>query len=133
MSFGPDEINEYLPSYGFGCRRSSPVHAFAQHLHQENVDVVKAAVTEFTEDGIIDSAGNEKKVDVIICATGFHPSVPMYDVIGRDGRSLATEIPDGKSYLSVMHDGFPNMFCKSRSNYFPTSEKQMKLNELTRN
>ncbi|KAK7993290.1 hypothetical protein PG989_006671 [Apiospora arundinis] len=109
-AFGEKKAQEFLPGYGFGCRRSAPVHDFAHHLQSDNVETVRASLAGFTEHGIIDSNGTEREVDVVILATGFHPSVPIYDIVGRNERNLAAEIDSGKSYLSIMHDGFPNMF-----------------------
>jgi hypothetical protein len=116
QSFGPEKAGQFLPDYGFGCRRSAPVQDFAVSIQQPNVDIIQASVVGFNETGIVDSNGNTTDVDICVCATSFHPAVPMFDIIGRNGRNLGKEIPvHGKSYLSIMNEGFPNLFCTSRS------------------
>jgi cation diffusion facilitator CzcD-associated flavoprotein CzcO len=55
-------------------------------IQESNVDVHFCGVTEFTEDGLIGSDGVERKVDTIICTTGFDTSYRLhFPVIGRDG------------------------------------------------
>jgi cation diffusion facilitator CzcD-associated flavoprotein CzcO len=71
------------------------------------------SAVEFTEDGIVDESGTETKVDVIICATGFDVTRPSYDIIGQGDRNLGEEwVEFPKGYLSIIADGFPNMFCE---------------------
>ena len=103
-----------IPNFALGCRRMTPGSDYLQSLRRDNVHVITDSAVEVTADGIIDEGGTESKVDVIICATGFDVTRPSYDIIGRDGRNLGeewSEFPTG--YLSIMKDGFPNMFCKS--------------------
>jgi cation diffusion facilitator CzcD-associated flavoprotein CzcO len=108
-------VEGFLPDYGFGCRRSLPTQSFAESLLQENVEMVRAGVVGFTETGVIDSKGQTTEVDMTICATSFHPSVPNFKIIGPGGRDLATQIQSsGRSYLSIMNEGFPNMFCMAK-------------------
>jgi hypothetical protein len=112
--FGAEKAQQYIPDYGFGCRRSSPSGGFPEALKSENVNVILASVVGFTESGVIDSNGGVTDVDVVICATSYAAFMPNYPIIGRDGRNLGKQITTtGKSYLSVMNEGFPNLFCKS--------------------
>jgi cation diffusion facilitator CzcD-associated flavoprotein CzcO len=112
QSFGKDQAERFLPDYGFGCRRSAPVQDFAASLQRPNVDIVQAGVIGFTETGIVDSNGDTTDVDVCVCATSFHPFVPNFDIVGRDGRNLGHEVSTtGQSYMSIMNAGFPNLFC----------------------
>lgn len=49
-----------------------------------------SAVNKITEDSVIDTEGNAKKVDTIVCATGFDVSYrPRFPIVGRDGVDLA--------------------------------------------
>lgn len=42
-----------------------------------------------TEDSVIDSEGQERKVDTVICATGFDVSYrPRFQIIGQNGVDL---------------------------------------------
>jgi len=112
-AFGKDKAADFLPDFGFGCRRSSPVPEFAPRLLAPNVEIVKGAAVGFTETGIVDSNGDTKDVDVCICATSFQAFAPNFTITGRDGRDLGHQInTTGSSYLSIMNEGFPNLFCK---------------------
>ena len=91
----------------------TPGSDYLQSLTRSNVEVITDSATRFTDNGVIDESGRETKVDVIICATGFEVTRPSYEIIGRDGRNLGdewAEFPVG--YLSIMAQGFPNMFCE---------------------
>jgi cation diffusion facilitator CzcD-associated flavoprotein CzcO len=115
QKLGDDPIltKHLIPDYALGCRRMTPGPDYLQSLRRDNVHVITTSATRFTSDGIIDDSGKETKVDVIICATGFHTSGPSYDIIGRDGRSLGEHWAENpKGYMSFMADGFPNMFRK---------------------
>ena len=102
-----------IPEFALGCRRMTPGSDYLQSLRRDNVEVITDSVVEFTADGVVDESGTETKVDVIICATGFDVTRPSYDIIGRRGLNLGEEWADfPKGYLSIMADGFPNMFCE---------------------
>ncbi len=59
-------------------------------VQEDNVDVHFAAVNKITEDSVIDTNGLEKKVDTIICATGFDVSYrPRFPIVGKNGIDLA--------------------------------------------
>jgi cation diffusion facilitator CzcD-associated flavoprotein CzcO len=58
-------------------------------IQEPNVDVHFSAVSRITEDSVIDTEGNEKKVDTIICATGFDVSFkPRFPIVGQNGVEL---------------------------------------------
>jgi cation diffusion facilitator CzcD-associated flavoprotein CzcO len=112
---GDDPVltSKLIPQFALGCRRMTPGTEYLQSLRQPNVEVVTQSVSRLTEDGIVDASGVEKKVDVVICATGFDVTRPAYEIIGRGGRNLGNEWADSpRGYLSIMAEGFPNMFCK---------------------
>ena len=112
----PVLTSKLIPQFALGCRRMTPGTEYLQSLRQSNVEVVTQSVARLTENGVVDSSGVERKVDVVICATGFDVTRPSYDIIGRDGRILGDEWADfPRGYLSIMAEGFPNMFCKSIS------------------
>jgi cation diffusion facilitator CzcD-associated flavoprotein CzcO len=92
----------------------TPGSGYLQSLTKLNVQVVTESAVRVTEDGVIDESGNEHKVDVIICATGFHVSFkPNFEVIGRNGANLAEQFGDfPQAYLAVTAPNFPNLFCK---------------------
>ncbi len=108
--------SKLIPQFALGCRRMTPGTEYLQSLRQPNVEVVTQSVARLTEGGVVDSSGVEQKVDVVICATGFDVTRPSYEIVGRDGRILGDEWAEfPRGYLSIMAEGFPNMFCKSIS------------------
>ena len=109
----PHLVEKLVPNFALGCRRMTPGSDYLQSLRRSNVEVITHSAVEFTPDGIVDASGKETKVDIIVCATGFSTSVPTYQIIGKNGRSLSEDWgarPGG--YLSIMIEGFPNLFCK---------------------
>lgn len=109
----PHLTKHLIPDFALGCRRMTPGSNYLQSLRKENVEVITESVTKLTADGVVDASGKESKVDVVICATGFKTSGPPYRIIGRRGRDLGEHWAENpKAYMSVMAEGFPNMFCK---------------------
>jgi len=79
-------------------------------IQEPNVDVHFSTVNEITEDSVIDTDGNEKKVDTIVCATGFDVSFrPRFPIIGQNGVELGEKwkiCPE--SYLGLAVPDMPN-------------------------
>lgn len=109
----PRLAKHLVPNFALGCRRMTPGSDYLQSLTRNNVEVITESATSFTEDGIVDATGNETKAEVIICATGFETTKPSYRIVGRDNRDLGEEWGETpKAYMSIMGNGFPNLFCK---------------------
>lgn len=104
-----------IPRFGLGCRRMTPGPGYLQALTKSNVEVINQSAIKITKDGVVDESGQEHKVDVIICATGFDTSfAPKYSIIGRNGINLQEqfgEFPVG--YLAIMAVNFPNLLRRS--------------------
>lgn len=114
LKTNPDLADHMVPRFALGCRRMTPGSDYLSSLCRDNVQVVRNSVTSVTKDGVVDGNGEEHKVDVIVFATGFDNSKPPYEIIGRDNRRLAEEWSEcPQAYLSIMAEGFPNMFCES--------------------
>ena len=61
-------------------------------IQEPNVDVHFSTVNKITEDSVIDTDGNERKVDTIICATGFDVSYrPRFPIVGQNGIELGNK------------------------------------------
>ncbi len=92
----------------------TPGSNYLQSLQESNVEVIFQSAVEVTPTGLVDASGNHTEVDVIIFATGFDTSFsPAYKVVGQDGQTLKEAWGDfPKAYLSIMAEGFPNMFRK---------------------
>lgn len=109
-SFIKDErlLKGFTPNFAVGCRRVTPGDPYMLAIQEENVDVHFTHVQKITEDGVIGGDGVERKVDTIVCATGFDVSYkPRFPVIGRNGVDLRKKwevCPEG--YLGL---GVPDM------------------------
>ena len=68
-------------------------------IQKDNVSVHFTAVNKITEDGVVGDDGEERKVDTIVCATGFDVTYrPRFPIIGQNGVDLADkwkECPEG--------------------------------------
>jgi cation diffusion facilitator CzcD-associated flavoprotein CzcO len=114
LGHDPRLTKKLTPEFALGCRRMTPGSGYLQSLTKENVEVITESVVKFTDDGVVDESGNEHKVDVVICATGFDVSfAPHFEVIGRNGANLKQQFGDfPKAYLGITAANFPNLFCK---------------------
>lgn len=79
-------------------------------IQEPNVDVHFTTVNKITQDSVIDSDGNAKKVDTIVCATGFDVSYrPRFPIVGQNGVDLADKwkiCPE--AYLGIAVPDMPN-------------------------
>lgn len=62
------------PDYRLGCKRILNSSSYYQALADPKTDVVTESIDRITADGIVTADGKERKVDVIVYATGFHVS-----------------------------------------------------------
>jgi cyclohexanone monooxygenase len=101
------------PHYPWGCKRVVLASTFYQALNRPNVELVPHEVTRVTPDGLVDAAGTERKIDVLILSTGFQPSsfLAGLEVKGRDGRALH-DAWQGRpnAFMGITVAGFPNFF-----------------------
>ena len=108
----PSVIDQLMPSFPPVCRRLTPGPGYLEALVQPNVDVITTGIREIVADGIVANDGTLRKVDSIVCATGFNTSfISRYPIFGVNGVSLGDRwkiIPE--TYLSIATDGFPNYF-----------------------
>lgn len=108
----PDLTAKLTPTWALGCRRPTPGPGFLESLRQKNVTVLTDSVVRLTEDGVVDASGNEHKVDVVVCATGFNTSfTPHFKVYGRGGVEIHKEFGDFPvAYLGITAPRYPNLF-----------------------
>jgi len=109
----PDLRAVVMPDYPYACKRVVQSSDLYPALKRDNVQLISRAVVSVTEDGVVDSAGEEHKVDVLVMATGFQPwhFLSTFNLIGRAGRSIRGvwgEEPE--AYLGIQVPGFPNFF-----------------------
>ncbi len=109
----PELRAKLTPSYTMGCKRILMSNDYYQTLVRPNVEVVTDGIERITREGIRTRDGRERKVDAIICGTGFTASdylAPMR-LIGRSGHNLNDVLQrNGESYLGITVNGFPNLF-----------------------
>ena len=100
----------FTPTFGVGCRRVTPGDPYMEAIQKPNVDVHFTPVVSCTEDGVIGKDGVERKVDTIVCATGFDVTYkPKFPIIGKGGVDLSDKwaaCPEG--YLGLMVPEMPN-------------------------
>ena len=74
-------------------------------IQEPNVDVHFTAVSKITEDGLVGEDGIERKVDTIVCATGFDTTYrPRFPIVGKNGIDLRDKwkiCPEGYLGLAV--------------------------------
>ncbi len=101
------------PDYTIGCKRILISNDYYPALAQANVDVITHDIVEVRANSVVDSAGNERKVDAIIYGTGFKAQDPMPrgTVFGTGGVDLLDAWKTGpEAYLGLSVAGFPNFF-----------------------
>jgi cation diffusion facilitator CzcD-associated flavoprotein CzcO len=103
-------VQGFAPTFGFGCRRITPGDPYMEAVQQPNVDVHFTSVTSCTEDGVVGADGVERKVDAIVCATGFDNTYrPRFPVVGRDGVDLREKWATcPEAYLGLAVPAMPN-------------------------
>jgi cation diffusion facilitator CzcD-associated flavoprotein CzcO len=101
------------PTYALGCKRLMYSNDYYPALAQPNVALVTEPITHITPSGIVTADGQERHVDVLVCATGFdvQHSLAATPIAGRRGRFLSDAWADGPhAHLGLTVAGFPNLF-----------------------
>ncbi|GAA1283522.1 NAD(P)/FAD-dependent oxidoreductase [Saccharothrix xinjiangensis] len=102
------------PDYTMGCKRVLISNDYYPALNRDNVDLVTDGIAEVRERSIVDRAGVEHEVDVIIYGTGFHvvDSFDYLDIAGKGGVDLAKQWREKgiETYYGITVSGFPNLF-----------------------
>jgi cation diffusion facilitator CzcD-associated flavoprotein CzcO len=103
-------LKGFTPNFAVGCRRVTPGDPYMLAIQKENVDVHFTHVASITEDGLVGGDGIERKVDTIVCATGFDVTYkPRFPIIGKNGIDLRKKwemCPEG--YLGLGVPDMPN-------------------------
>ncbi|GAB7359378.1 hypothetical protein MBLNU230_g6029t1 [Neophaeotheca triangularis] len=103
-------LRGFTPKFEVGCRRITPGDPYMKAIQEENVDVHFTPVVSATEDGVVGEDGVERKVDTIVCATGFDVSYkPRFPIVGNGGIDLKDKWnPYPEGYLGLAVPDFPN-------------------------
>ncbi|KAH7108808.1 hypothetical protein EDB81DRAFT_430747 [Dactylonectria macrodidyma] len=108
----PHILKSLLPSFAVGCRRLTPGPGYLEALGEDNVDFINTPISRATATSLVLQNGEERELDVLVCATGFQTSAPpAFPVTGKNGQTIQQKFePHAETYLSVATDGFPNYF-----------------------
>lgn len=111
----PQARKALQPNYGPAAKRPTFNSTFLPTFNRTNVELVTEAVAQFTETGIITSAGTEHALDLVVMATGHEMfSEPMDfkpgTIVGRNGFDLAEFWRENgmQAYDAVSVPGVPN-------------------------
>lgn len=109
-----DQLKEAVtPNYPFSGKRRILSDDYYATLLAPNVELIAKPVVRLTPDGVVDTTGRERKVDVLILSTGFKAAsyLSRLEVFGRDGQSLQSVWRDGAfALLGMSLQGFPNFY-----------------------
>jgi len=108
----PGLADRLIPKFSVGCRRLTPGPGFLEALCEDNVDFISTGIAKVNASGIELEDGKQVDLDVLVCATGFNAmAAPPFPVIGLNGQSMQERFePYPEAYLSLVVDGFPNMY-----------------------
>jgi cation diffusion facilitator CzcD-associated flavoprotein CzcO len=109
----PDLREAVTPTYPYPGKRPILASTFYPALKKENVELVPLAVSRVTKTGIVDALGVERKVDVIVMATGFEAAnyLGRMQITGRDGVTLRDHwAGEPRAFLGISVPRFPNFF-----------------------
>jgi len=109
----PDLREAVTPNYPYPGKRPILNSTFYGALKRDNVQLVPRAVARVTEHGVVDTAGDEYPIDVLVMATGFQPAnyLASLEVTGVNGRTIH-EAWNGepRAVLGMTVPGFPNFY-----------------------
>jgi cation diffusion facilitator CzcD-associated flavoprotein CzcO len=109
----PELRGKMLPDVPWGCLRPLISNEYYPTFNLPHVELVTAPIHHITQHGIVSDDGKLRRVDTIICATGYQVRkyLAAIDVTGRGGLSIQEAWKDGaEAYLGLMTSGFPNLF-----------------------
>lgn len=109
----PDLKALVTPNYSFGGKRAVLSSSFYQSLLRPNVELVPHPVVACTPNGVVDSTGQERAVDVLVTGTGFHAASYLagLHVYGRGAIELHEYwAGEPSAFLGITVPGFPNFF-----------------------
>ncbi|WJR36558.1 NAD(P)/FAD-dependent oxidoreductase [Mycobacteroides immunogenum] len=112
------EVREQLrPRFGAGCTRGTLGADYLPTFNRPNVTLVSNGIERITPTGIVDKAGVERPIDVLVLATGYEmfsdaETYRVGTVLGTEGFDLAEFYRDNglQAYQSTSVPGLPNRF-----------------------
>lgn len=108
----PEIMKALEPSFPPGCRRLTPGPGYLEALVEENVTFINTKIKRIVPEGIETVDGTVRKVDLIICATGFDTTLRQpLPILGEGGVSLDDVWnPTPECYFGILPNKMPNHF-----------------------
>lgn len=110
----PELRAKVTPAYRAGCKRILVSNKWYPAIASDNVELITDGIAEIRPTSILSTSGEEREIDVLVIATGFHVTDPPIasHVVGADGRTLADQWSETgmRAYKGTTIHGFPNFF-----------------------
>ncbi|GFG76671.1 flavin-containing monooxygenase [Mycobacterium botniense] len=86
----PELRRKLTPRYRIGCKRILNSSTYYRAVADPKTELITDRITRITPDGIVTADGTERRVDVIVFATGFHvtDSFTYVQIKGMHGEDL---------------------------------------------
>ncbi len=101
------------PRHPLGCKRIIYSNDYLRTLARPNVELVTDAISHVTADAMVSADGRARRIDALVCATGFDTTqlLASVDVRGLHGQTLAGAWRHGpEAWRGLAVAGFPNLF-----------------------
>ncbi len=107
----PELLESIVPDFSVNCRRLTPGPGYLEALTEENVSFIRTPISHFTEEGIVDTTGVERKVDAVICSTGANIDMiqPFPIIANKTDLRSVWRLAGPLTYLGVAAPSFPNL------------------------
>ena len=109
----PEVRAKLTPTHAYGCKRPLISNVYYPAFNLPTVELVTDRVAAVTPNAIRTVDGQEREVDTIVLATGFHVDryLSSLDLTGRGGVPINEAWADGaQAYMGMATAGFPNLF-----------------------
>ncbi|OBK85364.1 flavin-containing monooxygenase [Mycolicibacter sinensis] len=113
----PRVRRQLRPRFGAGCTRGTLGGDYLPTFNRPNVELITTGIDHITAGGIVDTAGVERPIDVLVLATGYEmfsdpETYRVGTVLGSNGFDLAEFYHrEGlQAYQSATVPGLPNRF-----------------------
>lgn len=109
--------SQLRPRFGAGCTRGTLGGDYLPVFNRSNVELISTGIDRITPHGIVDTAGVERPIDVLVLATGYEmfsdpETYRIGTVLGSNGFDLAEFYHRNglQAYQSVTVPELPNRF-----------------------
>ncbi|OAG43054.1 hypothetical protein AYO21_02673 [Fonsecaea monophora] len=131
LSKTPKKYHSFIiPDFPLGCKRRIFDPGYLDSLNRRNVELINQGIKEFTETGLVDTAGKAADFDIIVLATGYQVTdfLQTIKIEGANGVSLAQqwrECRGAQAYMGTYVHNFPNFGIIYGPNTFPANNSAL--------